>query len=346
MESKGPVFRASVAIVATGLVLLIVLPVIFFVSLSFFSGEETYQFPQNLFPKFSYSFRIEYIGNKYKIDVWNTRTDEYDPLLNTSRMADIMRVMRRQYSYHRTAEQLEELFAPAKEGMIEIVIPKDMFYNYSSFFTVTQNAQNALPNSLMAAGWTILISLSIGSLSGYALARYRFPGRNQINLTILVVRMFPTLVISIPLAVDLITFGLFDTMLGLAIVYSIPNIALTSWITYSIFLGISVELEEAALVFGATPIRKFFNITLPLAFPGIAACSMYAFLAAWNDMLTALILTNNQQTLALVIYKTLGGSNSMLQIAAAGCIILVIPALVFTFVIKNYIGQMWGQVRV
>lgn len=87
------------------------------------------------------------------------------------------------------------------------------------------------------------------------------------------------------------------------------------------------------------------RITLPLAFPALAASSMYAFLAAWNDTISALILTNENQTLALVVYKAIGTTVSGIQYAAAGSVILILPALVFTFIVRKYVNQMWGGVE-
>jgi len=143
----------------------------------------------------------------------------------------------------------------------------------------------------------------------------------------------------------LIKMGLYDTLLGLALLYSVPNIALTAWITNSIFIGINQELEEASMVFGAGRFQTFMRVTLPLAFPALAASSMYSFLTAWNDTISALILTNENQTLALVVYKAIGTTSSGIQYAAAGSIVLILPALVFTFIIRKYIGQMWGGVE-
>ena len=147
--------------------------------------------------------------------------------------------------------------------------------------------------------------------------------------------MFPVVGISIPMAILLIRFGMFDTLLGLALLYSIPNIALTAWITSSIFIGINKELEEASMVFGANRFQTFMRITLPLAFPALAASSMYAFLTAWNDTISALILTNRNQTLALVVYKAIGTTSSGIQYAAAGSVILILPALRIHFHYKK-----------
>jgi multiple sugar transport system permease protein len=225
---------------------------------------------------------------------------------------------------------------------MEFTYPKQTLYNFYQFFKIVNNAAPALKNSIIVALLTILISLSLGSIAGFAMARYTFRFKEKINLGILIVRMFPAVGISIPMAKQLIRFGLFDTQIGLALLYSVPNIALTAWITSGIFMGINRELEEASLIFGASAVRTFFRITLPLAFPAMAASSMYAFNTAWNDTISALILTNRNQTLSLVVYKAIGTTSSGIQYAAAGSIILILPALVFTFIIRRYISQMWG----
>jgi len=209
---------------------------------------------------------------------------------------------------------LEDFSQTLEKGPMEFTYRKNIFNNFNQFFKIVPNASSALKNSIIVALYTI-------------------------------VRMFPMVGISIPMALLLIRFGLFDTLIGLALLYSVPNIALTAWITSSIFIGINRELEEASMVFGANGIQTFMKITLPLAFPALAASSMYSFLTAWNDTISALILTDRNQTLALVVYKAIGTTSSGIQYAAAGSIVLILPALVFTFIIRRYIGQMWGGVE-
>ncbi|HEY8391719.1 MAG TPA: carbohydrate ABC transporter permease, partial [Capillibacterium sp.] len=231
------------------------------------------------------------------------------------------------------------------QGPMEFTYRKNMLYNFKQFFAIVNKAMPALKNSILVSLYTILISLAIGSLAGYAMARYDFKFKEAINVSLLIVRMFPAVGISIPMAILLIRFGLFDSLLGLALLYSVPNIALTAWITASIFQGISAELEEASLVFGANRFQTFMRVTLPLAFPALAASSMYAFLTAWNDTISALILTDQNQTLALVVYKAIGTTSSGIQYAAAGSVILILPALVFTFIVRKYVNEMWGGVE-
>lgn len=243
-------------------------------------------------------------------------------------------------------EELAEDFKQTlTNGPMEFTYKKDLFYNFKTFFSIVPNAAAALKNSIIVSLYTILISLGIGSLAGFAMARFQFKFKEQIHVSLLIVRMFPVVGISIPMAMLLIQFGLFDTRIGLALLYSVPNIALTAWITNSIFIGINKELEEASMIFGANSVQTFAKITLPLAFPALAASSMYSFLTAWNDTISALILTNKNQTLSLVVYKAIGTTSSGIQYAAAGSIVLILPALVFTFIIRKYIGQMWGGVE-
>ena len=240
-------------------------------------------------------------------------------------------------------EELEADFIETRNDgtVIVVVYRKSIFNNFQKFFSVFPGADSALINSIKAALYTIIISMSFGGAIGYALARTPIKGKDAISLGSLIVRMFPVVSISVPMAVLLIRYGMFDTMLGLAIIYAIPNIGLTAWITRSIFMSVNKELEEASLVFGATKNQTFRKITLPLVLPAFAASSMYAFITAWNDTAVSLLLTDENETLALLIYKSIGGSSSI-HYAASGAIILILPALAFTFLLKNYINKIWG----
>jgi multiple sugar transport system permease protein len=226
-------------------------------------------------------------------------------------------------------------------------------YNYQTFFRVagTGEAVPALIRSLQVAALTILISLSIGGMAGYAFARYLFRGRNALKFGALFVRMYPGVAIALPMVIILARtniFGLelYDQPLGLSLVYSIGSISLTIWITASIFMGIPISWEEAAQVFGATKTQAFFRITLPLALPGLAAAAMYAFLGAWNETVSAIILTQFHPTFAVIVYQTVLGAVGQVNLAAAGGMVMALPAVVFTFFIRRYIRQMWGGVTV
>lgn len=347
MDKYSIVQKTLIALVLATMVLAVAIPLLFFISTSFSNSVEISSFPKNLFASGSVTVKIvPHDNGSYELFYDYGRGDGYESIITTSNANRIENHFLLQYGVAVDGDELfEEWEATRENGPMEFTYAKRPFNNFIQFFKIVPNAAAGLKNSIIVSIYTIIISLAFGSMAGYAIARYRFKGKDQLNVALLVVRMFPTVGISVPMAVIMINMGLYDTLISLAIIYSIPNIALTAWITSSIFVGINKELEEASLVFGANRIQTFMKITLPLAFPALAASSMYSFLTAWNDTISALILTNENQTLSLVVYNAIGSTSSGIQYAAAGSIVLVIPALVFTFIIRKYIGQMWGGVE-
>jgi len=347
MNTLNPMEKTMIALVVAFMCLIVIIPLLFFTSVAFSNSMEVNSFPKALFASSKVTVKIvPQDGGKYELLYDYGKGSGYESILTSARTSNFESHFRRQYGVSISGDDLFKDWEMTRtKGSMEFTYRKTPFLNFIQFFRVVPNAASGLRNSIVVSAYTILISLFFGSLGGYAIARYRFKGRDQINVALLIVRMFPTVGISVSMAVLLIKMGLFDSMLGLACIYSVPNIALTSWITSSIFVGISKEMEEASLIFGANSFQTFKNITLPLAFPALAASSMYSFLTAWNDTISALILTNKNQTLSLVVYKAIGTTSSGIQYAAAGSIVLILPALVFTFIIRKYIGQMWGGVK-
>ncbi len=223
---------------------------------------------------------------------------------------------------------------------------KNLFANYVTFFKVTRDSIPALIRSIQVALLTVLIALTIGGMSGYAFARYMFKGKNVLKLSTLFVRMFPGIAIAMPMVIILAEMGFYDKPIGLSLVYSVGQIALTIWITASIFMGIPVELEEAAQVFGRTRAGAFIHITLPLALPGLAASAMYAFIGSWAETAQAIVLTQFNPTFPVVVYQTMVGAKGMVNLIAAGGVTMALPAVLFTILIRKYILQMWGGVKV
>lgn len=331
-------------VLIVGLMLSVLVPLSYLVTISFSNLIELSDFPKHVLPSFTEEFIVEWDDDEgyYMVRRENTSGTVVD-LYYSSDFERISRYFRDYLNIRVEPETIEGDFIEARDSgdVIEVRYAKHFFNNYEKFFSVFPGADSALYNSIKAALYTILISLSFGGMIGYALARTPIRGKEAISLGSLIVRMFPVVSVSVPMAVLLIRYGMFDTMLGLAIVYSIPNIGLTAWITRSIFLGVNKEFEEASLVFGATKAQTFRKITFPLVLPAFAASSMYAFITAWNDTAVSLLLTNENETLALLIYKSIGGSSSM-HYAASGAVILILPALAFTFLLKNYINKIWG----
>jgi len=222
------------------------------------------------------------------------------------------------------------------------LIPIHFSTDTMSFFLNSRGVQPSAKNSVIVGIGTLLFSLLIGAPAGYAVARFRFPGSNLLQLLILTTRSFPVLVLSIPLAVSFITWGLFDTLQGVALVHVAMALPTTVLITSAVFFGVPRDLEEAALTLGCTPLGAFRRISLPVALPGLAAASLLTFLLSWNEVFAATILTQLNRTLPAQILSTL--SLSPLTYQFAGGFMLVVPSLVFVFVIRRYLVSSWGAV--
>ena len=334
-------------IFVAAITLAIILPVFFIVSLSFLSTHEAYSYPLPLLPVLRQRFELTHGERGYLLSVYDRAEKGYETVLDTDDLEKMAVYMKARLGSPVSIPELEEQIARLDfEDPVHFSKASDLLHNYKTFFQITRDAVPSLIRSLQIATLTIVISISIGGLAGYAFARFAFYGRDMSRFSILFVRMFPAVAIALPMVIILARMGFYDRPIGLALVYSIGNIALTAWITASIFMGIPESLEEAAQVFGASRFRAFINATLPLALPGLAAAAMYAFLGAWNETVAALILTQFNPTFSVVVYQSLVGATGQVNLAAAGGIVMAIPAVIFTFFIRRYIRQMWGGVTI
>jgi multiple sugar transport system permease protein len=208
------------------------------------------------------------------------------------------------------------------------------------FFMGFSGVTRALVNSLIVAGLTMLLSIGLGAPAGYALSRFDFPGKAAFRLLVVMTRAFPLPLLALPLAVLFIRTGLDDTAIGLAIVHTVLAIPFAVLITFSLFSGIPIELEEAAWTLGCNRWQAFQKVILPLALPGIAASAVFAFTISWNEVFAAAVLTIENRTLPAFLVQSL--NVSPLHLKFAGGAAMVIPALVFIFAVRKYLFAMWG----
>ncbi len=195
---------------------------------------------------------------------------------------------------------------------------------------------------ILVAALTLVFALGVGTPAGYAIARFVFRGANGFRLAVVSTRAFPIVILSIPLAVTFIQWGLYDTVLAVALVHTALALPTTVLITSSIFVTVPRDLEEAALTLGCTPIGAFFRVALPLALPGLAAASIFTFVLSWNEVFAATILTVYTRTLPAQVLSAL--NDSPLPFRFAGGFALIVPSLVFIFFIRRYLFNMWGRV--
>ncbi|MEM8957109.1 MAG: carbohydrate ABC transporter permease [Pseudomonadota bacterium] len=209
-----------------------------------------------------------------------------------------------------------------------------------TFFANFQGILRALWNSVLVAAMTMVMSIVIGAPAGYALSRFEFRGKEAFRLLILLTRAFPLPLLALPLAVLFIRTGLDDTAFGLALVHTTLAIPFAVLITFSLFSGIPIELEEAAWTLGCTRFTAFTKVVLPLILPGITASAIFAFVISWNEVFAAAVLTIENRTLPAFLLQTLG--EAPLHLKFAGGFILVVPALIFIFAVRKYLFAMWG----
>ncbi|WP_372441182.1 carbohydrate ABC transporter permease [Microvirga arvi] len=218
--------------------------------------------------------------------------------------------------------------------------PTDLSLAAMTQFLAIEGVFNALVNSLIAAGLTVLFSVFLGAPAGYALARYSFRGQNVYRLLVLLTRAFPLAILALPLTVSFIRLGLYDTPFGVSLIHTVLALPFAVLVTQSLFMGIPREYEEAAWVFGCTRFQAFMKVVLPLALPGLAATAIFAFVISWNEVFAASILTVRERTLTAYLLRIL--AESPLHYRFAGGFILIIPSVLFIFAVRRYLFAVWG----
>jgi multiple sugar transport system permease protein len=222
--------------------------------------------------------------------------------------------------------------------------------NYRSIF---QNADftRALETSTIDAGAATLISLAIGSFAGYALARLRFPRKFLILAIVLSISTFPPIAIAAPLFKLWTDIGLYNTYLGLILPFLTFTLPLTIYILVSFFREIPKELEEAALVDGATHFQAFRKVVLPLAAPGLVTAGLLAFIFAWNEFLLSITLTSTaaRRPVSAAIAFFTGSTQFQIPIGTidAALVTITLPLIVLVVIFQKRIvaGLTAGAVK-
>lgn len=196
-----------------------------------------------------------------------------------------------------------------------------------------------LLNSVIVAGATTLVGVFLAATAGYAFSRFRFPGRTAGLLSFLVTQMFPGTMMMIPLYMIIDTLGLLDTLFALVLIYSTTAIPFCVWMLKGYFDTIPRDLEEAALIDGASKTKIFYMIILPLAKPAVAVTALFSFMTAWNEFILAATFMNSETTYTLPV----GLQSFVGQFAqdwgyfAAGAVLVSIPIVTLFFMLQKYL---------
>jgi trehalose/maltose transport system permease protein len=222
--------------------------------------------------------------------------------------------------------------------------------NYVNVLVAGSFARNLL-NSLFISATVVFLSLFLGVTAAYALARVRFRGRSTILFTILSVSMFPQVAVLAGLFELVRRFGLINTPFALIFSYMIFTLPFTVWVLTTFVRDLPVEIEEAAIVDGATPWQIIVKVFMPLMWPALVTTGLLAFISAWNEFLFALTftLTNTQRTVPVAIALLSGSTQFEIpwgNIMAASVIVTVpLVVLVLIFQRKIISGLTAGSVK-
>ncbi|HEY5894444.1 MAG TPA: carbohydrate ABC transporter permease [Chthoniobacterales bacterium] len=230
-------------------------------------------------------------------------------------------------------------FRPSSELFSTQLLPTRLTLDHYLAVFKDERFMHSLLNSVIVAGSTVVVSLALGSLCAYALGRLPFRFKGLVLFVVLLMTMFPQISVLSGLFVMLKTLGLFNTHGGLIITYLLFTMPFTIWVMTQYFRGLPNDLEESAYVDGASPLRVFWQILLPLTVPGLVSTGLLAFIAAWNEFLFALTftVTDNMKTVPVAISQFSGTSSyeqpwgSIMAGSMAVTIPLIILVIVFQY---------------
>lgn len=229
--------------------------------------------------------------------------------------------------------------------------PRDWdFTNYVSIFKEQPFGRNIF-NSVLVAVAVVSLALFLGVTAAYALGRVQFRGRTTLLLTVLAVSMFPQVAVLSGMF-ELIRFlGIYNNLLGLILANTVLTLPFTVWVLTTFMRELPKELEESAVVDGATPWVIITKIFMPLMWPALVTTGLLAFIAAWNEFLFALTFTlsNEQRTVPVAIALISGASEFELpwgNIMAAS-VLVTVPVIVLVLIFQRKIvaGLTAGAVK-
>ena len=205
-----------------------------------------------------------------------------------------------------------------------------------------------LTNSIVIGFSSTIIWVTIGTLAAYCFSRYKVFAGDHLFFYILATRLGPPAAYGVPMYLILDKLGLTNTHIAIILAHATFNLAIIVWMMKSFFDDVPKEVEEAAYLDGCNPYRTFYRISLPLAFPGLVAASIFALIFSWNELFFSLILTSGEtRTLPVMIPSLAQHTGTQWGQVAAASIIQSIPVLIFIFFMQRWLvrGLTFGAVK-
>jgi arabinogalactan oligomer/maltooligosaccharide transport system permease protein len=193
--------------------------------------------------------------------------------------------------------------------------------------------------SIVVAGATTLVGLSLAVSAAYALSRFRFPGKEGGMQALLVTQMFPATLMLVPIYSILQKLHLLDSLTGLVLVYATTAMPFCIWNLKGYFDTLPRELEEAAVMDGASSAQVFLRVVLPLARPALAVTALFSFMTAWNEFILAATLLNDPTrfTLPVALQRYVGEYKVEWGKFAAGALVISAPVMALFFALQKHL---------
>lgn len=225
---------------------------------------------------------------------------------------------------------------------------KDMYFvpgtTYRPKTSPPQHFLAWFANSTIVTAGSTLISVVISTLAAYSLTRFRYWGRRFIPYFSLLGYMVPSIIFVFPLFLVMVDLGLTNNLWSLVFGYVSITLPFCMWLMWAFFRGIPIELEEAALIDGASRLRVFIEIVLPMAMPGIIAAAIFSMIVAWNDYLFARIFMNSIQQLPLTVgvMHFFEGVHVNWGLMMASAVMMTLPLAVLFMVVQRHLVAGFG----
>ncbi len=235
---------------------------------------------------------------------------------------------------------LSTAFKPANEVFANAgLIPRQPTLSNFAYVLGTTKFGRWFGNTLLISLSTTVLAVGVATLGGYAMSRFRFWGRGLYGNMLLVVQMFPGVMLAIPLFLTFTKLGLIDTYWSLLITYMSFALAFAVWMLKGYFDAIPREIEEAALIDGATRMQVLGRIILPLSVPGITTVAVFSFLLAWNDFFFAYIflVKDTNYTLQMGLFTFIKQFHTQWNYLMTAAILTTLPVLVFFFGLQRFL---------
>ncbi|MDQ0315903.1 carbohydrate ABC transporter permease [Amorphus orientalis] len=214
------------------------------------------------------------------------------------------------------------VFSPTLEAFRYLIFEKHIMHNFFNSVVISLSAT--------------FFSVTIGMFCAYAIARYDFPGRDDISFWVLTNRMMPPVAILIPVFITFQTLGLLDTLVGMILLYTAMQLPFVVWMLTGYFRDIPRRYEESAMVDGDTWFQAFRKVTLPLMLPSISATAIFVMILSWNEFVFATFLTSTQaKTLPPAILAYSVSADVEWNVLGAAVVLVTAPLILFVLITQR-----------